>query len=361
MSSTEVVVALGTRAATLAGQNTRWRAVVDAWARDPAIGRLTLLDYPTWTPRQLGRRTTVTTGWSWLPGVPLLDAIVPLLDRTTPLDALVWRRTARAVARVLGPAAGPRVVVAATPLWLPLLDPLRERGAADRVAFDAVDDWRLHPGFPHLHDHLVRAYRQIPVGTATTAVSPPLAAELSATRVPNGVDLAAYEGEVGPGPEGLPDKGFAVYVGVVEDRVDLALVAASARVRPTVVAGPCRPHLHAALHTTGAHVLGRVHRDVVPGLLRRAGVGLLPHRVDAFTASMDPMKLLEYLAAGLPVVATPAVAARDRVTVVAARDTAAWEAAVAGAPAPLGEPDPQVRDRDWSVVAAELRQHLLGL
>ena len=33
-------------------------------------------------------------------------------------------------------------------------------------------------------------------------------------------------------------------------------------------------------------------------------VGIIPHRIDPYTASMDPLKLYEYLAAGLPVVTT---------------------------------------------------------
>jgi glycosyltransferase involved in cell wall biosynthesis len=52
------------------------------------------------------------------------------------------------------------------------------------------------------------------------------------------------------------------------------------------------------------HLLGpREHRDL-PGVLRAAAVGLIPYRRSRLTASIFPMKVYEYLAAGLPVVAS---------------------------------------------------------
>ena len=42
----------------------------------------------------------------------------------------------------------------------------------------------------------------------------------------------------------------------------------------------------------------------MPGLLDGLDVGLIPHRVTDFTRSLDPLKIYEYLSAGLPVMGT---------------------------------------------------------
>jgi glycosyltransferase involved in cell wall biosynthesis len=104
----------------------------------------------------------------------------------------------------------------------------------------------------------------------------------------------------------------------------------------------------------------------VPALLGGAAVALLPHRVNDFTASMDPMKLLEYLASGLRVVSTPLpgmVDRSDRIVVVDRPDPRAFAAAV-GATAALdrpGDPDPSVLARTWDAVAERLAAlHLDG-
>jgi teichuronic acid biosynthesis glycosyltransferase TuaH len=104
------------------------------------------------------------------------------------------------------------------------------------------------------------------------------------------------------------------------------------------------------------HWLGPVPVDQVPGLLSRAVVGLLPHRVDSFTASMSPMKLLEYLAAGLPVVATPVpgVALSSRVRIASTAEAFAAAVRECAAMPRTDEADPAIADRDWDVVASRL-------
>jgi glycosyltransferase involved in cell wall biosynthesis len=45
-------------------------------------------------------------------------------------------------------------------------------------------------------------------------------------------------------------------------------------------------------------------RPALCALIRSADAGLIPHHVTALTTAMSPLKLMEYLGAGLPVVAT---------------------------------------------------------
>ncbi|MDP3713001.1 MAG: glycosyltransferase [Mycobacteriales bacterium] len=339
-----VVALLGTRWAQLEGHGTRWRALVTRWADR---GPVTVVDFPRFSRRVLGPR--VRERESWLPGTRLLDVTVPVLP------VAQWGRTADALRPLLPQDA---VHVAATPLWAPLLPHL-----AGRCGFDAVDDWREHPAFAHLRARVEAGYRSLPRVDVVTAVSDELARRLRADYrvepvvVRNGVDLSAYDGDR-PAPAGLPDGPFAVYVGVIEDRVDLTLLAEVAQYLPVVVAGPARRTHEAGLLATGATWLGPVATGLVPGLLQRAAVGLVPHRASSFTASMDPMKVLEYLAAGLPVVATPGIDHPAVVTVEPSR-FAATAARLAGEGRNRSS-HPSVRDLDWDVVANQILGLLLG-
>jgi glycosyltransferase involved in cell wall biosynthesis len=144
---------------------------------------------------------------------------------------------------------------------------------------------------------------------AVTAVSAKLAHDLGGEWVPNAVDVARFAAPA-PAPawlEGLP-KPRAVYVGTVEERCDLGLLTELAKPGDlsVVVVGPV--HDSAARETlrdAGVHVAGRMAPELLPSVLGGCDVGLVPHRITALTASMDPMKVYEYLAAGLPVVSTP--------------------------------------------------------
>jgi glycosyltransferase involved in cell wall biosynthesis len=52
------------------------------------------------------------------------------------------------------------------------------------------------------------------------------------------------------------------------------------------------------------YFLGARPHETIPGILRRFDVGLIPFRDNEFTRVMSTLKLCEYLAAGVPVVAT---------------------------------------------------------
>jgi glycosyltransferase involved in cell wall biosynthesis len=179
---------------------------------------------------------------------------------------------------------------------------------------------------------------------------------IDASAIANGVDIDQFVGPRPSPPPGLPDAPFALYVGVVQERVDVDLMRAAAGVMPVVVAGPVHAAMQAAMAQSPLTLLGAVESSALPALLRAAAVGLIPHRVNALTASMDPMKLREYLAAGLPVVTTvePPASLRSTRVVVARGDQFADAVAQASAMPVLDGPDPSVPHRTWKSVADEL-------
>jgi glycosyltransferase involved in cell wall biosynthesis len=361
----DVVVFLGSRMARLESHGTRWRAVLTRWAADERVSSLTVVDFPAFDPR---RRLRVAEEPTWLRGTRLLSVRAPLSTHVIgPLDPVVWRAVARRVGAALGGHVGSRTLVVAAPLWAPAA----VRLAAARRGFDAVDDWREHSSARTAVTRSAQGYTLLPRFDVVTAVAAPLAESLAVDaghaviHVGNGVDLAAY----GPGapdtaaslPE-LPEEPFAVYLGTVEQRVDVDLLLRTAERLPVVVAGPATGEIAERLRRGRARWIGPLPVGSVPALLRRARVGLLPHIPGPFTASMDPMKLLEYLAAGLPVVTTlPSLAATsERVTAADREGYVDAVAAALRAPAP-GTPDPAVAKRDWDVVADRLlRLHVLG-
>jgi GT2 family glycosyltransferase/glycosyltransferase involved in cell wall biosynthesis len=108
----------------------------------------------------------------------------------------------------------------------------------------------------------------------------------------------------------LPRLGYA---GTLHSaRLDVGLVADAARLRPEwsfVFLGPDlleRSDRRRLFERENVHHLGvRAHSEV-RSYLAGLDVGLLPNLVTDFTRSLDPLKTYEYMAAGLPVIATPA-------------------------------------------------------
>lgn len=351
----DVVVLLGSRFADLETFGTRWRAVLTRWAVDARVSSLTVVDFP-----RFGRSPRCVELDSWLPGTRALSLQVLGTVEGGWADALGWRLAGRALRATLPPSES-RIVVAATPLTAPLLGQLR----AHRTGFDAVDDWRALPTMAGAHRRVVAGYRAAAAAATVTAVSDVLSSRLAADfgacshTVGNGVTPAGP----GPVPDGLPDVPFAVYVGSVQERVDLDLLAAVAQRVPTVVAGPADAAHAARLASLPLTWLGPVPVEQVPGLLARAAVGLLPHHRDALTESMAPMKLLEYVASGLRTVSTslPDVGRHPGVVVAHGQQDFVGAVVAALTRGRLAVPETWLREHDWDVVADQLlRLHVRG-
>lgn len=125
------------------------------------------------------------------------------------------------------------------------------------------------------------------------------------------------------------------FFGMIQDWVDLELVGTIARRRPEwsfVFLGRAEVPLQPWDHQANIHFLGQVPFADLPSYCKGFDVALIPFKVNALTRAVNPIKLREYLAAGLPVVASdlPEVRAYQP-HVLTARTPQAFEAACAQA------------------------------
>jgi glycosyltransferase involved in cell wall biosynthesis len=128
---------------------------------------------------------------------------------------------------------------------------------------------------------------------------------------PSSVDVAHFRRARRDHPEPAPLQGIGrprlMYAGVIDERIDLGLIAdvAAARIGEVVLVGPV-VKIDPATVPTGSniHALGLQRYDDLPALFAHADVGLMPFALNAATRYISPTKTPEYLAAGLPVVST---------------------------------------------------------
>ena len=128
--------------------------------------------------------------------------------------------------------------------------------------------------------------------------------------LPNACDPAPFLTGRGAEPEDLGGVGRprAIYAGAIDHWFDVELVAETARLAPEwsfVLLGPVRTDLGPLDRHPNVRVLGPRPYESLPRYLLAADAGLVPFRCTALTDAIHPIKLYEYCAAGLNVVATP--------------------------------------------------------
>jgi glycosyltransferase involved in cell wall biosynthesis len=141
--------------------------------------------------------------------------------------------------------------------------------------------------------------------------------------VPNGVDYRAYDDALADPrlPEELKviDRPRLGYSGLIGDKLNLSMLKELAQRNPEwslVFVGPVNASEQAetwrALRALpNVHHLGSVDWSQVPHYVKGFDVGMMPYAQDRFSEMNCPLKLYDYLAAGLPIVSTDVSAARE--------------------------------------------------
>jgi teichuronic acid biosynthesis glycosyltransferase TuaH len=237
--------------------------------------------------------------------------------------------------------------------------------------YDVTDDWLLGAYSP-AENLRQRANDATMVSEADEIVvcSPALAISRGQERpvhlVPNGVDVDHLR-RPQPRPDDLPPGPLVLYTGSLsEGRLDVDLcVELACRLgdRATLVlVGP--NSFNAAvtdrLTQAGALLVGARPYQQIPAYMQHADVFVVPHSVNPFTESLDPIKAREALAVGRPTVSTPVSGFRDLgppVTVASRQDfvgevlTILDGGSMVPGPGPLGTTPPSWEDRGAEFLA----------
>ena len=377
--------------------------------RRPDVGVIALVPEPwggPWMPREhvltrLGRHFHVVwmdlpLEWRewWLPGharparPPLAADTYPGFElyRPGPFLPEVYRpgavgrwlegRRYRAARRRLTALGARRIVVY---LWRPEYGP-----ALDRIPHDV--------SVYHIDDEYNFSAAELPLDPAEAALirrvdqviihSPALLEKKGTLNphtafVPNGVDFRAFATPAAE-PEDLarvphPRVG---YVGVIKEQLDVPMILSLARARPDwsfVMVGPSRlggadqECFEALRGLPNGFALGGKPVAALPAYIQHVDVGLLPYRLNGYTKFIFPLKLHEYLAAGIPAVGTSIRSLQDfRSVVRLVEGPGDWVPALAAALEPAERGPEQVAARrevakgyDWGVLVDRIAGHIL--
>jgi glycosyltransferase involved in cell wall biosynthesis len=204
-------------------------------------------------------------------------------------------------------------------LWtfLPNVAPYIGTLGEELSVYYCVDEWATFPGIDK--DTLVSLERQLlervdVTFTTSLALAEKKRVHCPATYLaPHGVDYAKFATALDEHvtiPEDLaklpgPKVGF---FGTLRDFLDYELIAHVAKARPDWSIALIGQDLSAGTQLIkglpNVHLLGQKKHDELPAYCKGFDVGLIPYRIDDDVKFINPLKLREYLSAGLPVVST---------------------------------------------------------
>jgi glycosyltransferase involved in cell wall biosynthesis len=242
----------------------------------------------------------------------LAGPVSSLPPARTAVEALQQRILRRALHSLGMPDTGCGVVIENFQL-IHLARSIRPAG----ILFDYIDDAF---GFADMPAYVRELWNEtVTTSTTVTVTAARLQQQIAALRpgpvhvVHNGVEYERFAGDASPRPDDLPADGKPIigYVGSVYPWFDFNLVAATAANLPEahiVIIGPGHPDVAPGIETLrrlpNVHILGARPYTRIPAYVRHFNAGIIPFRRTRLTESVNPVKLYEYSAAGVPTVTT---------------------------------------------------------
>ncbi len=157
------------------------------------------------------------------------------------------------------------------------------------------------------------------------------------------------------------------FFGLIADWVDIDLLAHVAKKFSTgslVLLGKATTDVSVLERLPNVHLLGRKPYEELPAYCKGFDVAVMPFRVNELTLNANPLKVREYLAAGLPVVSTPIpeveILGQCRIASDAETFVQEIEAALKD-PGPSLQRSEAIRSESWEARLEEIRRHVAGL
>ena len=181
-----------------------------------------------------------------------------------------------------------------------------------KVVFDAIDNWLYHPQMNN-KKLIEENYNFVDknadlIMTVSKALLDVFPTNKNKHWIPNGVDIEYFKAAKKTERDDTITIG---YVGKIQDRVDFDLVEECLIRYPTanfVFLGPVYSQKQRVKELKkryrNINFKGDIHYTKLPEEMHGFDIAIIPHKVDEFTNSMNPLKLYEYLAAGKMVVTT---------------------------------------------------------
>lgn len=195
--------------------------------------------------------------------------------------------------------------------------------------FDTVDNWLEHPNFKNYKARLLKNYNIIDqkadlIFTVSQDLIKLFPTNKNVHWISNGVDVAFFQNTNVKCQISMPHRQVAEeatnvkkiphpiigYVGIIQNRVDLDLIKYLAEQNPDksiVLIGSIWPdaNIEKIKNLKNIYLLGHKSYQELPRYIHQFDVAIIPHKINQFTRSMNPLKLYEYLACGKLVVTTP--------------------------------------------------------
>jgi UDP-galactopyranose mutase len=264
--------------------------------------------------------------------------------------------------------------------YSPMFMPSLERIQPSMIVYDAMDELSLFKGAPPelLPRERALLRRADVVFTGGVSLGKAKAqVHQNVHALPSGVDAQHYAQALSPDLniphdlEGVPAPRIGFF-GVIDERLDLDLLAKAAALRPRwsfVMLGPVVKIDPAELpRPANIHYLGQKQYKDLPAYVKGFDVCMMPFALNDATKFISPTKTLEYMAAHKPIVSTPVadVVGSYAEAVAIAKDAEEFVAAIDRA---LAE-TPDARERrikrergilarsSWDAIAARMDERM---
>jgi glycosyltransferase involved in cell wall biosynthesis len=157
------------------------------------------------------------------------------------------------------------------------------------------------------------------------------------------------------------------FFGLIADWVDVDLMAEMARRfadASLVVIGKATTDVSVLAKLPNVHLLGRKPYAELPAYCKGFDVALMPFRINELTLNSNPLKVREYLAAGLPVISTPIPEVEVLGQCRIAADADGFEREIRAAlesPGPSVERSEAIRQESWEARLADIERHFAAV